>query len=135
MISEAASYFANRLTETAAERLGPTIVWVIFIALGALAAVTFGLVALYAYLAPIYGNFHASAGIAVGAVLFTVALIVGRWIHHRILRNAESKASRAEETLHSVDEESRDAVDYFGSAKVLATAFMFGFTAARKIKG
>ena len=134
MISDAASYVANRLTETAAERLGPTIAWGMLIAMSAMAAVAFGLVALYAYLSPIYGELQSAAGIAAGAFLLVVILMIGRKINRKIQQNIETPKSDVEQTLHSIDAEATEAIDYFGSAKVLATAFMFGFSAARRIK-
>ncbi len=134
MISEAASYVTDRLTETAAERLGPTIAWVAAVALSALAAVAFGLVALYAYLAPVYGPLETAAGIALGALLLAVILILARWAYRRLKLILDNRTHEIENTLAAIDEEAREAIDYFGSAKVLATAFMFGFSAARKIK-
>lgn len=134
MISDAASYVADRLTESAAERLGPIIAWGAAVAAGVLAAVAFGLVALYAYLAPVYGELEAASAIAAGALLFVVVLWTGRWINRKMRRPADNLQAHVEETLAAVDDEAGDVIDYFGSAKVLATAFMFGFSAARQIK-
>lgn len=134
MISDAASYVADRLTETAAERLGPTIAWGAAVAVSLMAAVAFGLVALYSYLAPIYGVFNAAGGIALGALAFTVLLALGRSINKKMKRSPDTDAGSVAETMIAIDSEAREAIDYFGSAKVLATAFMFGFSAARSIK-
>ena len=134
MFSDAASYVTDRITETAAERLGPKIAWGAAIATLVLAAIAFGLVALYAFIAPLYGPAEAAALIGGGSLALALLLAFVAWGYGRWRRNSKITAQENGQPFAAIDEEAREAIDYFGSARVIATAFMFGFTAARKVK-
>lgn len=134
MFSDAASYVTDRITETAAERLGPKIAWGAAIATLVLAAVAFGLVALYAVIAPLYGRAEAAALIGGGSLALALLLAFVAWAYGRLRRTSKSGAHEDGQPFAAIDAEAREAIDYFGSARVIATAFMFGFTAARKVK-
>ncbi len=134
MISDAASYVAGRITEAAAERLAPTIAWGASLVALALGAIAFALVAINAYLAPMYGQLQAAAMIAAGCVAAAALLVIGRSVYRKSSRHLSTRERSREQSFAAVDKEARETVDYFGSAKVLATAFMFGFSAARRVK-
>jgi hypothetical protein len=134
MISDAATYVAGRITEAAAERLAPTIAWGAALVALALGAIAFALVAINAYLAPMYGQLQAAAMIASGCVAAAALLVIGRSVYRKISRHLSTRETSSEQAFEALDEEAHEAVDYFGSAKVIATAFMFGFSAARRVK-
>lgn len=134
MISDAASYVTDKIAQSATERFAAAFAWAAVIGIFVTAAVAFALVAGYLHLAALYGSFEAATMLA-GCCLL-VALLA--WMLPKILRSAPRMDDSAEgqptDAMRAVEEEARDVVDYFGSAKVLATAFMFGFSAARRIK-
>ncbi len=134
MLSEAASYVTDRITETVAERWGARLAWGAAITIFVLAALEFALVALYATLAPVYGRTEAAALICAGSFSLAIVLAFAGWGYRKVRRAHEAGVSGHGATFAAVDEEARDAVDFFGAARVIATAFMFGFTAARKLK-
>ena len=47
---------------------------------------------------------------------------------------ASNSASPVAETAAAIDEEAKQAVDYFGALRVVGAAFLFGLGAARKLK-
>ena len=47
---------------------------------------------------------------------------------------AERSASPVATAVAAVDEEAKQAVDYFGAVQVVGAAFLFGLGAARKLK-
>ena len=134
MISDATAYVTDKITETATERLGGVIVQGATIAIFAVGALTFALVAGYLYLALAFGRLEAASMLAVGCL----SLAILAWLLPKAFRQGsrrlEKDKSAPEAAFRAVDEEASDAVDYFGAAKVMATAFMFGFSAARRIK-
>ena len=134
MISDAASYVVGRMTETAAERLAPTIAWAASLIALALGALAFALVAINAYLTSVYGQLQAAAMIASGCVAAAALLVIGRLVYRKTSRYFSTRETSSDQAFEAIDEEARGAVDYFGSAKVIATAFMFGFSAARRLK-
>lgn len=135
MIADAASYVASRVAGNAVENIARRAAWAGLVGVLLLAALSFGLIATYAYLQPIYGSVQSAALIAGGCLAAVVLLLAVPWFTSRIQRALpDEKPSPSGEPLAAVDEEARDAIDYFGAAKVMATAFMFGFGAARRIK-
>lgn len=133
MIADAAVFVADKFKQAAADRLGPTVVWAGIIAVFSTAALAFALVAAYFYLAPIFGSLEAAALLAAACVAVVAAMVVVPWIYRRLAKLFESTKEEGD-ALTALDDDARDAIDYFGAAKVMATAFMFGFSAARRIK-
>lgn len=141
MIGDAASYVASRVSaasENAAEQILRRTAWAIGVGVLLLGALAFALIALFSYLVPIYGQMESAAMIAVGCLALAALIVITRsivsawrnWRREAAVTTSESSAP----VLGVINEEAREAVDYFGAAKVMATAFMFGFTAARRIK-
>ena len=134
MIADAAVFVADKFKQAAADRLGPTVVWAGIIAVFSTAALAFALVAAYFYLAPIFGSLEAAALLAAACVGVVAAMVVVPWTYRRLAKLFESTKEEESDALTALDDDARDAIDYFGAAKVMATAFMFGFSAARRIK-
>ncbi|MCB1506606.1 MAG: hypothetical protein KDJ47_16645 [Hyphomicrobiaceae bacterium] len=138
MIVDAATYVTDRIAasaaESAADRVGPKVIWGVAIVMFGVAGLVFGLSALHTYLASIYGSLHAALAIAGACTLLALTLLVVPWAFRKASRASSENGADTQSALAAVDEEARDAIDYFGAAKVLATAFMFGFSAARKIR-
>jgi len=66
-------------------------------------------------------------GIGVGCLMMPALL---EWIERT--RNRET--SPVATTVAAVEEEAKEAVDYFGALQVVGTAFLFGLGAARRLK-
>ena len=45
-----------------------------------------------------------------------------------------AKSSSTATVVAAVDEEAKEAVDYFGALRVVGAAFLFGLTAAQRLK-
>lgn len=135
MIGQAVAYAASRATEGAIESVSRRLFWWLAAALFFVGGLAFGLVATYWYLAPRYGSFEAAALIAAGCLCAALIALcippIVNWIS-RLFRRPQDIATA---TAEVVQEEAREAVDYFGAAKVMATAFMFGLGAARRLRG
>lgn len=134
MIADAASYVTSRIAEGAAESIGPKLAWGAGVLLLAIAALVFGFSAAHSYLSAIYGSLDAALAIAGACLVLLIFLIVVPWVFGRARRATAVSLKYDQSALEAVDEEAKDVIDYFGAAKVMATAFMFGFSAARRIK-
>lgn len=138
MIVDAATYVTDRMAESAAERaaerIGPKVAWAMAVVMLGIAASVFCLAAGYTYLATIYGSMGAALAIATGCALLALVLLIAPWVYRTVLRPSPPQPAETESAFSKIDEEPKDVIDYFGAAKVVATAFMFGFGAARKFK-
>lgn len=135
MIGQAVVYAATRATEGAVESLTRRLFWWAMGGLLLTGSIAFALLAGYWYLAPIYGSFEAASMIAIGCLITALAAISVPMITSWNERRASKTADLATATVTAVQEEAREAVDYLGAARVMATAFMLGLGAARRLRG
>jgi hypothetical protein len=56
------------------------------------------------------------------------------WLIDRIEQASRRRASAVATTVAAVDEEAKEAVDYFGAVRLVSAAFLFGMEAARRIR-
>lgn len=134
MIGEAVGYAASRAASEVAEPVTRWLLWGSAAILLLLGAFAFGLVAIYWYLAEQYGSLAAAGLTAIGClVLALIALSIPPLISS-YNRRFDTRPDAATATIEAVQQEAREVVDYFGAAKVMATAFMFGLGAARRVR-
>jgi hypothetical protein len=138
MIGEVIAYAANRAAGGAVESVSRRALWFGVGFLGAIFGVIFLIMAAFWTIEPVYGTVQSAALIAAGCItLALVCFVVPGIIEYFQRQRAKQKTEeigQVAETIQAVKEEAVEAVDYFGAARVMATAFMFGLGAARQLK-
>ena len=134
MIGNAVLYAASRATSNAIENVSRRITWTAIAATFLLCALVFGLLLAFWLLEARLGPLQAAGAIAAAcAVLGLVCLAmpaVIEWFENVRKRQGSAVAT----TAAAVDEEAKEAVDYFGALQVVGAAFLFGLGAARRLK-
>ncbi len=134
MIGDAVLYAANRATGDAVAKVSRSIGWYAAGVLMLIVAAGLVLTAIFWLLQSELGSVAAALVIA-GAV----GLLGGASLAVPSLIAAKEKADEQREAevspLADVSEEASQAVDYFGAARVLLTAFVLGISAGRTVKG
>lgn len=138
MIGDVVAYAASRATSGAVESISRRAIWYIAGGLVLLLGCFFAVLAAFWTLKPVYGSIPTAIGIAVvaaagGLMCFVVPGIV-QYRQSRRAAEAAKVADPVTETIKAVNVEASEAVDYFGPAKVLATAFMVGVGVARQLR-
>jgi hypothetical protein len=134
MIGDAVLYAASRATHAAIENVSRRATWAAIGATFLLAAMVLAIVAAYLVAEPRFGALQ-----AVG-LIFAVCLLTGivslsmPWMLDKIEARRKARSSPMGTAVAVVDEEARGAVDYFGAMQVVGTAFLFGLSAARRLK-
>jgi hypothetical protein len=112
------------------------ITWTAIGAVFFLAALVLGLIAAYMLAEPLFGQLQsvllvAGGCVIAGLVAMSVPSVVDK-IEER--RRARANASPVSSAVAAVDQEAKQVVDYFGAMQVVATAFLFGLGAARRLR-
>ncbi len=134
MIGDAVLYAANRATGDAVAKVSRSIGWYAAGVLMLTVAVGLVLTAIFWLLQSELGGVAAAlviagaVGLLGGASLAVPSLIAAR-------EKAEELREAEVSPLADVSEEASEAVDYFGAARVLLTAFVLGISAGRTVKG
>lgn len=134
MIGDAVLYAANRATGDAVAKVSRSIGWYAAGVLMLTVAVGLVLTAIFWLLQSELGSVAAAlviagaVGLLGGASLAVPSLIAAR-------EKAEELREAEVSPLADVSEEASEAVDYFGAARVLLTAFVLGISAGRTVKG
>jgi len=134
MIGDAVLYAANRATGDAVAKVSRSIGWYAAGVLMLIVAVGLVLTAIFWLLQPELGSVAAAlviagaVGLLGGASLAVPSLIAAR-------EKAEELREAEVSPMADVSEEASQAVDYFGAARVLLTAFVLGISAGRTVKG
>ncbi len=136
MIGDAVLYAASRATHSAIENVSRRITWTAIGAVFFLAALVLGLIAAYMLAEPLFGQLQsvllvAGGCVIAGLVAMSVPSVVDK-IEER--RRARANASPVSSAVAAVDQEAKQVVDYFGAMQVVATAFLFGLGAARRLR-
>jgi hypothetical protein len=134
MIADAVMFAATRATGHAAEKMARTAGWFAMAAVMLVLAVVFAVTALYWYLAPWLGPITAALAIAAGAMLTAIVFVSVPSLMAAIETSAQESKPTVATAMAAVDTEAHAAVDYFGAARVLLSAFVFGISAARTIR-
>jgi hypothetical protein len=137
MLGDAVLYAARRATSTAIENVSRKAAWTSVAAGFFLCALVSALFVAYRFLEPRIGALNSVAAISavcllMGLVCLSLPSMIERAERRRL--SAERSASPVATTVAAVDEEAKQAVDYFGAVQLLGAAFLFGLGAARKLK-
>jgi flagellar basal body-associated protein FliL len=134
MIGDAVLYAASRATHTALENVSRRLAWIAIAALFLLAAFVLAVIALYLVLEPQFGPLRTIAAIAAGATLIGIICLSMPWFINRMEVRSRDHGSPTANAVAAVDQEAKEAVDYFGAIQVVGTAFLFGLGAARRLR-
>ncbi|MEO8421992.1 MAG: hypothetical protein ABI457_12435 [Hyphomicrobium sp.] len=134
MIGDAVLYAASRATHSALENVSRRVTWIAIAGVFLLAAMVLAIIAAYMVAEPRFGSLQAIgmiAGVCVlaGLVSMSVPALIDKAEARR--RNKGSSVATA---AAAVDQEAKQAVDYFGAMQVVGAAFLFGLGAARRLK-
>ena len=138
MIGDVIAFAASRATGGAVETVSRRALWFGIGAFGAIVGVIFLVMAAFWTIEPMFGTVQSAALIAAGCIVtalvcFLVPTVVEYSQKQRAKRKTE-EVGQVAETIATVKTEAVEAVDYFGAARVMATAFMFGLGTARRLK-
>ena len=137
MLGDAILYAVRRATSTAVENVERKAAWAAAASAFLLCALISALIVAYQFLEPRVGTVHAVALIsAVCLLMGLICLLLPGMIERAERRRteAERNAAPVATMVAAVNEEAREAVDYFGALRVIGAAFLFGLGAARKLK-
>ncbi len=126
MIGDAVLYAASRATHSALENVSRRVTWMAVAAAFLLAAMVLAIIAAYMVAEPRFGALQAIGMIAGGCILAgLISLSVPVMIEKAEARR-RNKSSPMATAAAAVDQEAKQAVDYFGAMQVVGTAFLFG---------
>jgi hypothetical protein len=137
MLGDAFLYAASRATSTAIDDVSRKAAWAATAAAFLLCALISALIVAYWFVEPGVGTVNAVAIISatcllIGLICLSLPNVIERAERWRAA--AARAASPVATTVAAVDEEAKQAVDYFGAVQVVGAAFIFGLGAARKLK-
>lgn len=138
MISELLGYAASRATNGAVENISRRAAWLAAGSIVLLFGLIFVVLAAFWTIEPIYGPVQTAMLIATACLVVAMLCFVLPSALQFLQRQraiAKSKETNpVTETIDAVNVEAAEAVDYFGPLKVMATAFMLGFGAAKEFR-
>jgi len=135
MIGDAVLYAASRATHTAIENLSRRLTWAAIAIVFLLAAFILALIALYIVLEVRFGALQSVGMLAGGCVLLGIICLSMPWLIERAEVRRHDRGTATANAVAAVDQEAKEAVDYFGALQVVGTAFLFGLGAARRLRG
>ena len=134
MIGDAVLYAASRATHSAIENVSRRVTWMAISGVFLIAAMVLAIIAAYMVAEPRFGPLAAIGIIAGGCVLAGLISMSVPVIIEKIEARRRNKGSPVSTAVAAVDEEAKQAVDYFGALQVVGTAFLFGLGAARRLR-
>ena len=138
MISEVLAYAATRATNGAVENISRHAAWLAAGSVVLLFGLIFVVLAAFWTIEPIYGPVQTAMLISTACLVAAMVCFVLPSALQFLQRQraiAKSKETNpVAETIDAVNVEAAEAIDYFGPLKVMATAFMLGFGAAKEFR-
>ena len=134
MIGDAVLYAASRATHSALENVSRRLTWTAISGAFLFAAMVLAIIAAYMVAEPRFGPLAAIGIIAAGCVLAGLISMSVPVIIDKAEARRRNKGSPVSTAVAAVDEEAKQAVDYFGALQVVGTAFLFGLGAARRLR-
>ena len=137
MLGDAILYAVRSATSTAVGNVERKVAWTAAAGALLLWALVAALLVAFQLLEPRVGVSNAVSLVLVACLLIGLFCLS---LPNRIDRaqreqaKASSSASPVATTTAAIDEEAKQAVDYFGAVRVVGAAFLFGLGAARKLK-
>jgi hypothetical protein len=134
MIGDAVLYATSRATHSALENVSRRVTWTAIAAVFLLAAMVLAIIAAYIVAEPKFGTLRAIGMLAGACALVGVIALSVPWMVDKAEQRARRKPSTVSSAVAAVDQEAKQAVDYFGAMQVVGTAFLFGLGAARRLR-
>ena len=134
MIGDAVLYAASRATHSALENVSRRVTWMAISGVFLIASMVLAIIAAYMVAEPRFGPLAAIGIIAGGCVLAGLISMSVPVVIEKIEARRRNKGSAMSTAVAAVDEEAKQAVDYFGALQVVGTAFLFGLGAARRLR-
>jgi hypothetical protein len=134
MIGDAVLYAASRATHSALDNVSRRLTWTVISGAFLFAAMVLAIIAAYMVAEPRFGSLGAIGIIAGGCVLAGLISMSVPVIIDKAEARRRNKGSPVSTAVAAVDEEAKQAVDYFGALQVVGTAFLFGLGAARRLR-
>jgi hypothetical protein len=134
MIGDAVLYAASRATHSALENVSRRVTWMAISGVFLIAAMVLAIIAAYMVAEPRFGPLAAIGIIAGGCVLAGLISMSVPVLVEKAEARRRNKGSPVSTAVAAVDEEAKQAVDYFGALQVVGTAFLFGLGAARRLR-
>jgi hypothetical protein len=134
MIGDAVLYAASRATHSAIDSVSRRMTWMAVAGVFLTAAMVLAIIAAYMVAEPRFGALQAIGIIAGGCVLAGLISLSVPAIIEKVEARRRNKSSPMSTAVSAVDEEAKQAVDYFGAMQVVGTAFLFGLGAARRLR-
>ena len=134
MIGDAVLYAASRATHSALENVSRRVTWIAIAGVFLLAAMVLAIIAAYMVAEPRFGSLQAIGMIAGVCVLAGLVSMSVPALIEKAEARKRHKGSSVANAAAAVDQEAKQAVDYFGAMQVVGTAFLFGLGAARRLR-
>jgi uncharacterized membrane protein YedE/YeeE len=134
MIGDAVLYAASRATHSALDNVSRRLTWTAISGTFLFAAMVLAIIAAYMVAEPRFGPLAAIGMIAGGCVLAGLISMSVPVIIDKAEARRRNKGSPVSTAVAAVDDEAKQAVDYFGALQVVGTAFLFGLGAARRLR-
>jgi hypothetical protein len=134
MIGDAVLYAASRATQSAIENVSRRMTWMAVAGVFLTAAMVLAIIAAYMVAEPKFGSLTTIGMIAGGCVLAGLVSLSVPVLIEKAEARRRSKSSPMSTAVAAVDQEAKEAVDYFGAMQVVGTAFLFGLGAARRLR-
>jgi hypothetical protein len=134
MLGDAVLYAASRATHSAIENVSRRVTWMAVAGVFLTAAMVLAIIAAYMVAEPKFGSLITIgmiAGVCVLAGLVSLSVPV---LIEKAEARRRTKSSPMSTAVAAVDQEAKEAVDYFGAMQVVGTAFLFGLGAARRLR-
>ncbi len=134
MIGDAVLYAASRATSTAMENVARRATWTAGAAAFLLSGLVFALIVAFWVAEQHFGARDAAGIIAIACLAVGIICMFMPSLIDQIERASKKRQSPVATTVAVVDDEAKEAVDYFGALQVVGAAFLFGLGAARRLK-
>jgi len=134
MLGDAVLYAASRATSTAIDNIERRAIWAAMAAAFLICGLVFALVVAFWLAEPRVGSLYAGGAIAAVCIAVGLCCLAMPWVIERFERMRKRQTSPVAATAAVVNEEAKEAVDYFGALQVVGAAFLFGLGAARRMK-
>jgi hypothetical protein len=134
MLGDAVLYAASRATSTAIENVSRRATWTALAAAFLLCGLVSALILAFWLAEPRIGPLNAAGAIVIGCLILGLVCLSMPWVIERIEDAGKRRRSPVATTVAVVEDEAKEAVDYFGALQVVGAAFLFGLGAARRLK-
>jgi len=134
MLGDAVLYAASRATSTAIDNIERRAIWAAMAAAFLICGLVFALIVAFWLAEPRVGSLYAAGAIATACIAVGLGCMAMPWVIQRLERMRKRQTSPVAATAAVVNEEAKEAVDYFGALQVVGAAFLFGLGAARRMK-